>query len=252
MEDLSPLRGPLPRLDRARLVDRVYEVLKEAILQGRLPAGERLTQEDVARWLGVSRSPVREALIRLSEAGHVRLEPRRGAVVTVASAREMDAIYEVRELLEPVAGELAAVRATDEQLAEALRTQRKAEEAAGSMDFADLYRWNAELHRAVVAGCGNQILVQILEGLWERQVSYRMFELYATRSGAVQTMLREHRAIVEALAARKGFQVRRLVREHLRAARLATAKASAAIVSGQAGRVEGSLAGPAEKQGGRK
>lgn len=228
MDAETILVGQRSKLDRARLVDRVHELLKEAILEGRLPAGERLTQDDVARWLGVSRSPVREALIRLAEEGHVRLEPRRGAVVTVATAREMDAIYEVRELLEPAAGELAAARASEEQIAEAMRAQEAAERAAPTMGLADLFRWNARFHRAVVAGCGNEVLVQILTGLWERQVSYRMFTLYAERSGAVETMLKEHRAIVEALAGRKGSVVRRLLRDHLRTARVATAKASAA------------------------
>jgi DNA-binding GntR family transcriptional regulator len=215
------------QVDRSRLADRVYDSLKEAILDGRLAAGERLTQENVARWLGVSRSPVREALIRLSQEGHVRLEPRRGAVVTVATAVEMDAIYEVRELLEPAAGELAAARATEAQIAEAIRMQEAAEAAAPSIDLVDLYRWNADFHRAVIAGCGNHLLVHTLVALWERQVSYRMFALYTETSGAVENMLREHRAIVDALAARRSGAVRQLLRDHLRAARLATAKAAA-------------------------
>src|SRR5579859_6100098 len=99
----NSLDGLHIELDELRLVDRVYEQIKAAIQDGRIKPGQRLVQDALARQLGISRSPVREAIVRLGQEGFIHLEPHRGAVVRPVTDREMDQIYQVRQLLEPFA-----------------------------------------------------------------------------------------------------------------------------------------------------
>ena len=103
---------PLAALDdQQQLTDRVCAALREAITSGRLAPEERIKQERIAAELGVSRTPVREALHLLEREGLVRLVPRRGAIVQGFTAADVRELYELRELLEPAAAELATVRA---------------------------------------------------------------------------------------------------------------------------------------------
>ena len=105
---------PLAALDdQQQLTDRVLVALREAITSGRLPADARIKQEQIAAELGVSRTPVREALVLLEQEGLVRLVPRRGALVQGFTAADVRELYELRELLEPAAAALATARATE-------------------------------------------------------------------------------------------------------------------------------------------
>src|SRR6185295_11391540 len=107
---------PLPALDdQQQLTDRVHAALREAITSGRLAPDARIKQEQIAAELGVSRTPVREALHLLEREGLVRLVPRRGAIVQGFTAADVRELYELRELLEPAAAALATVRATPEE-----------------------------------------------------------------------------------------------------------------------------------------
>src|SRR4029077_2652017 len=107
---------PLAALDdQQQLTDRVHAALREAITSGRLRPDERIKQEKVAAELGVSRTPVREALHLLEREGLVRLVPRRGAVVPGVTAADVRELYELRELLEPAAAALATIRADPDE-----------------------------------------------------------------------------------------------------------------------------------------
>lgn len=208
--------------DRSRLVDRVYDQLKLAILHGSLEPGERLVQDDLAARFRVSRSPVREAIARLSQEGYVHLEPHRGATVATLTVDEMDEIYEIREILEPRAAVLATQRATDEQIVHVLQLQEEAESKRNSMDMRELFRVNGLFHSAVIEGCQNRSMIAILSSLWERQISFRMFTLYTEERGAIERMLDEHGAIADALRNRADGRIGDRVSAHLREARRAT------------------------------
>jgi len=211
-------------IDPRRLVDRVYEAIKLAIMDGRIQPGQRLVQDVLAHQFGVSRSPIREAIVRLAQEGLVRLEPHRGAVVRTMSEREIDEIYEVRLILEPYAVERAAELATQEEIERAVAIQEQAEREQASMELADMFRVNGDFHRVVVTPCRNDLLISMLTSLWERQIAFQMFTIYARAEGAIDTMVREHRAIIEAFRARDRDEVRARVQEHVRAARALTAQ----------------------------
>lgn len=223
--DANSLDGLHLELDELRLVDRVYEQIKAAIQDGRIKPGQRLVQDALARQLGISRSPVREAIVRLGQEGFIHLEPHRGAVVRPVTDREMDQIYQVRQLLEPFAAAEAATHATDEEIERLAAVQREAEEQRDSLNPADVFWVNGEFHRVLVAPCRNEVLVGLLASLWERQVTFNAFAAYSQQSGATEHMLREHRAILEAFRSRRSEQVRTLVEYHIRDARMATEKA---------------------------
>jgi DNA-binding GntR family transcriptional regulator len=225
--EASRLNGLNIELDDSRLVDRVYEQIKAAIQDGRIKPGQRLVQDALARQLGISRSPVREAIVRLGQEGFIHLEPHRGAVVRPVTDREMDQIYQVRQLLEPFAAAEAATHATDEEIERLAAVQREAESQRDALNPADIFWVNGEFHRILVAPCRNEVLVGLLASLWERQVTFNAFAVYSEQSGATEHMLREHQAILEAFRDRRSEKVRTLVDYHIRDARMATEKAVA-------------------------
>jgi DNA-binding GntR family transcriptional regulator len=242
----GPVDGLHIDLQDFRLVDRVYDSIKAAIQDGRIKPGQRLVQDALARQLGISRSPVREAIVRLGQEGFIHLEPHRGAIVRPITDREMDQIYQVRLLLEPFAAAEAASNATDEELQKVAAVQRQAEQHRSAENPADVFWINAEFHRAVVAPCRNDVLVGVLASLWDRQVTFNAFAMYSEQPGATEHMLREHRAILEALQARHCDRVKTLVEYHIRDARIATEKAAAQRQWEETGNalVDSALAGP--------
>ena len=214
-------------LEERRLVDRVYERIKEAIQDGRIKPGQRLVQDALARQLGISRSPVREAIVRLGQEGFIHLEPHRGAVVRPVTDREMDQIYQIRQLLEPFAAAEASALATDEEIGRLVEVQREAERQRDALNPGQVFWVNGEFHRVLVAPCRNEVLVGLLASLWERQVTFRAFAMYAERRGAMDHMLSEHQGILDAFRSRRQERVRTLVDYHIRDARIATEKAAA-------------------------
>ena len=225
--DPARVDGLRIELEERRLVDRVYERIKEAIQDGRIKPGQRLIQDALARQLGISRSPVREAIVRLGQEGFIHLEPHRGAVVRPVTDREMDQIYQVRQLLEPFAAAEASAHATDEEIGRLVEVQREAEQQRDALNPGQVFWVNGEFHRVLVAPCRNEVLVGLLASLWERQVTFRAFAMYAERRGAVDHMLSEHQGILDAFRSRRRERVRTLVDYHIRDARVATEKAAA-------------------------
>jgi DNA-binding GntR family transcriptional regulator len=204
---------PLAALDdQQQLTDRVHAALREAITSGRLPAHARIKQEQVAAELGVSRTPVREALHLLESEGLVRLIPRRGALVLGFTAADVRELYELRELLEPAAAELAATRASDDERTDVARlatlTKRR-DDAFGS---------NRDFHHALCAPCGNGLVMRTLDSVWTHRAAPGLFFYQAAPAGAVERMAAEHAEIALAFAAADAARVRALVHDHIRGA----------------------------------
>jgi DNA-binding GntR family transcriptional regulator len=195
-----------------QLTDRVHAALHEAITSGRLAPETRIKQEQIAAELGVSRTPVREALHVLEREGLVRLVPRRGALVQGFTAADVRELYELRELLEPAAAELASARAgADERRAVqrlALLTDRRRDGFAPNRDF----------HHALCAPCGNGLVMRTLDSVWTHRAAERLFAYQTLPAGAVERLAAEHAAIAQAFAEADGARVRALVHDHVRAA----------------------------------
>lgn len=202
-----------------RLVDRVHEGLLGAIRDGTLAPGERLVLHRIARELGVSLSPVREAIARLAQDGLVRLEPHRGAVVSLLTEGEIDQIYDVREALETFAVTKAVARARPGDVEALERVVARMEEGKERLTVRDWFELNREFHHLLVAPCGNEIMLATLDGLWDRQVAVSMLTAYVEEPSAATRMVVDHRALLEAFRARDGELLRVLIQRHIREGR---------------------------------
>ncbi|NJK44266.1 MAG: GntR family transcriptional regulator [Pleurocapsa sp. SU_196_0] len=144
--------------------DEVYDHLKLEILSGQLPSGSRLAEIALAERLGVSRTPVREAVQRLAQDGLVEVAPNRGAKVRGVSAQEVEDVYAVREVLDGLAARLAASHRTKNDL----RTMREALERlerANPQDFGAQVAADLEFHNAIAIASKNAALETTLRGL---------------------------------------------------------------------------------------
>ncbi len=188
------------RAPRVPLPTRVYEALRDDIVEGRREPDSQLVQEQIAEQLGVSRTPVREALTRLTHEGLATWVPGQGYLVADLTDADVTSIFEVRESLEVTALRLAVGRHDKASLRrlEALVEDMAATDPTDAIRHFDL---NRAFHSAVVAPCGNPLLLTMLDNLWDLPVNRMITRSYLQRGGRIETMLAEHRQIVAALAA---------------------------------------------------
>ncbi len=195
-----------PSAPPASAADTVYRHVKDALLGGRHPGGSMLSEVDVAAELGVSRTPVREAFLRLAAEGWLRLFPKRGALVVPAAPGEAQDVLDARLLLEGHAVEqvLAGPPGAREELVATLRglVARQRDALDADTDDVDLDAYadlDAQFHHAIVAAGGNAVLTQVAGTLRERQS--RMVALSVGRSSArAATFVDGHEALVAAIA----------------------------------------------------
>jgi DNA-binding GntR family transcriptional regulator len=195
-----------------------YRFAKERLLDGRFPAGQLLSENEIARELGISRTPVREAFLLLEAEGLLELYPRRGALVTPISPTESDDLLEARLLTEGHCA--AAVSEPDPGLDDALNAAIEAQERAIAEDTVESHIFTVadrEFHRAIVAAHGNEILIRQYDALRDRQQRISALATDRSRERIVQ-FVAEHREIADALAAGDGARARELIEEHLRVA----------------------------------
>ncbi|MCB9450212.1 MAG: GntR family transcriptional regulator [Anaerolineaceae bacterium] len=184
-------------VERKTLTDRVYEILREDILNNRLPPDTPIQEAVIARDLGVSRGPVREALQKLSAEGLVEIITHRGAVVTSLTWQEFIDAYRVREALESLATRLATPNLTPDDIAELEQLHeamiRHAEAEAVDAFFAA----NAQFHHMLVVKSNNRKLIEMYYPLIDQMRRYRMRSL--TLRGGLSKSCDEHKAILDAI-----------------------------------------------------
>jgi DNA-binding GntR family transcriptional regulator len=205
------------RIDVASVADRVYAALREQILAGDLEPESRLHQEGISAELGVSRTPVREALSRLAEAGLVDLLPNRGARVRDLPQHEMAAAYEARLAIEPPAARLAAERRPRKELAAMRRAVAAHRSARG--DVAASYAANRDFHLALVAASGNPFLIRFAETLWAGRLGLRIYEQQRETPERIAADAEAHEELAAAIADGDGQRAEELLRAHIVAAR---------------------------------
>jgi DNA-binding GntR family transcriptional regulator len=209
--DLPP-PGPL---QIQSVVDHVYAALRERILSGDLARGTRLRQALLADELGVSRTPLREALRRLSTEGLVEFSPNRGATVSELDFGDMRHAWSARVALEPGAARLAAERRDGPSIT---RLQRAiaSQQGAGS-DRQASFAANREFHLALAAASGNPHLTRFAEMLWVPRIGVPIYEAQAALASGSTAWASEHARITEAIAAGDADLAERLTRDHISA-----------------------------------
>jgi DNA-binding GntR family transcriptional regulator len=215
---LSNNKEPLAPIDEAAITSAhalVVQSLRNAILNAELRPGERLQQDLLARQLGVSRQPVREALRQLESEGLVSNVPRRGAVVREHSEDDVRDNYALRSLLETFAAEEAARRITDADLEQLAAVQRAmAEAVASGSDRSVVVELNTEFHRVIHTATGMPALNRLMTQLW---VGFTVFTPLFIPKRASESV-KEHEPIIAALRARDPEAAGRAMRLHLDAA----------------------------------
>jgi DNA-binding GntR family transcriptional regulator len=182
------------------LRDVVFNTLRQAILRGELKPGERLMEIQLANKLGVSRTPIREAIRKLELEGLVLMIPRRGAEVAEITEKSLRDVLEVRGALEELAVKLACQKITDEQIQELCMAEKEFEMALSSGDVTVYAEADVKFHDVIYCATDNQRLIQLLFNLREQMYRYRVE--YLKREEAHGNLLIEHRRIIETIANR--------------------------------------------------
>lgn len=195
------------------LSEEAYDVLRSAILGGRLAAGARIVEADIARQMATSRSPVREAVRKLEHEGLVEYVPRRGTVVVGLSRDDVADAYQLRAHLEAYGARLAATRATPEGLARLLELIQQMRECAAVQDLDGLVAADVEFHRQVCRASGSRRLLQLWETLnptrWTLVTGLRVSDL------SLEQIAERHWPILAALESRKPDTAETIIRTHI-------------------------------------
>lgn len=191
----------------------VFENLREAILKGRLQPGERLMEVQLADKMGVSRTPIREAIGRLELEGLVVTTPRRGTYVADCSPQDIANTFEIRGTLEALAAQLAAQRATPLESVALQETLCQIEAAITAQEMEQVVRLDGKFHSLLYKASHNQQLMQILHNLRGQILRYRAITL--ATPGRMNFVLEEHRGIAEAIVLRDARLAHQLALNHI-------------------------------------
>ena len=195
------------------LRDVVFKTLRQAILKGELEPGERLMEIQLAERLGVSRTPIREAIRKLELEGLVLMIPRKGAEVAKISESNLRDVLEVRRSLEELAIDLACQRITEEELDELNKAEVDFKAAIENGDAMQIAQTDESFHEIIYNSTKNQKLVQILNNLREQMYRYRLE--YIKDEDKRQVLLVEHEHILKALRSRNIADAKNATREHI-------------------------------------
>jgi DNA-binding GntR family transcriptional regulator len=195
--------------------DVAYAELRARILGGDLPPGSRLAQHELASALGMSLTPLREAIRRLSSEGLIDLDTHRDARVAAMNATEARQLFEVRLSLDPAAAEHAAKRRTDADLAALRGTAARLLPVTRAWGRTALDAHRA-FHRAVYVASHNDVLIRMLDDLWDKGDRYRRLGLELPPGDEPRTRdHQEHLELVELITARDATGARDLMRAHI-------------------------------------
>ncbi|MDJ0951785.1 MAG: GntR family transcriptional regulator [Alphaproteobacteria bacterium] len=198
---------------RGTLQDSVADRLRAMITEGQLQPGQRIPEQAICDTLGISRTPLREALRALSAEGLVELEPNKGARVVTLSETDVDEAFEVMAALEALAGRLACEQISDAELADIRASHHEMLAHFHRGDLQRYFKTNQHIHQAILAAARNQTLVQMYASLSAR---IRLSRYHTTLSAAQwRQAVDEHEEILAALEERDGERLTRLLAQHL-------------------------------------
>jgi DNA-binding GntR family transcriptional regulator len=200
-------------LVRQSLHDELVTRLRQAIVDGTLEADAKVPERALCEQLGVSRTPLREALKVLASEGLITLEPNRGARVSSVTMEELDATFPVIAVLEGLAGKLACAQASDTEIAQIVTLHDEMFKSYEAGDRGAYFRANRAIHSALFTAAGNPVLSQQYATLSSRVERARLLANLSTERWA--EAVAEHRQIVEAIVRRDGALLCKILESHL-------------------------------------
>jgi len=191
----------------------VFESIRGAIISGVLKPGERLMEVQLAERLGVSRTPVREAIRKLELERLVVMMPRKGAYVADLSIKDITDVLEIRGALEGLASGLAALRISDEEIEELQLTALNFHKAIEEENFDEIVRLDIDFHGIIFKAARNDKLLQINNNLREQVQRFRI--MYINKSNKSRNLAREHFEIADAISQRNMGLAEKLAKKHI-------------------------------------
>ncbi|RDY26184.1 GntR family transcriptional regulator [Romboutsia weinsteinii] len=209
MDNLSKLN-----LDNYKpLRDVVFENLREAILEGKLKPGQRLMEVQLAEQLGVSRTPVREAIRKLELEGLVVMLPRKGAYVANMSLKDIMDVLEIRASLEGLAAYLAAERISEDDVKKLYKIAEEFKQSTMDTDIDTLLKKDVEFHECIFKATNNKRLHQLINSLWEQVYRFRV--TYISDYDSSLSIVEEHKLIADAIAKGDSELAKKYATEHI-------------------------------------
>lgn len=195
------------------LRDVVFNTLRQGILTGELKPGERLMEIHLANRLGVSRTPIREAIRKLELEGLVTMVPRRGAEVSRITKQDLQDVLEVRRTLDALAVSLACERMTEEEKRELNEANVKFEQSTKTRDAVTIAQADVKFHDIILMSTRNKRLIQMVNNLAEQMYRYRLEYVKDSRNHA--RLIDEHKCICEAIFSGEATEAKRLIYLHI-------------------------------------
>ena len=195
------------------LRDVVFNTLREAILKGDLKPGERLMELQLASKLGVSRTPIREAIRMLEQEGLAVTMPRKGAEVAKMTLKDMEDVLEIREALEELSVQVACDKITDEEIAELQKNMKNFEHSLKSGDLKKMAHADVEFHDVIYRATDNPKLINMLNNLRGQMYRYRVEYLKNPQNH--EQLLHEHEAIYKGIVEKDKDAVTEMIRKHI-------------------------------------
>ncbi|MGN1266955.1 MAG: GntR family transcriptional regulator [Dorea sp.] len=195
------------------LRDVVFNTLRQAILRGELKQGERLMEIQLANKLGVSRTPVREAIRKLELEGLVLMIPRKGAEVAEITEKSLKDVLEIRKALEELAVQLACEKITKEELVELKKAGEDFKQVLASKDITEIAEADVRFHDVIYMATDNQKLISLLNNFREQMYRYRVE--YLKKKEVHAQLIAEHDAIVESVTKRNKEKATEIICQHI-------------------------------------
>jgi DNA-binding GntR family transcriptional regulator len=200
--------------DYKPLREVIFNTLRQAIIIGELKPGERLMEVSLAEKMGVSRTPVREAIRKLELEGLVNMLPRKGAHVADLSVKDIMDVLEVRATLDGLATALSAARVTDDELEELKRVNAQFSVFVEKDNLQGSIKKDVEFHDIIYRSSRNIKLIQLLNNLREQVQRFRI--IFLKDYGSAKELIREHKEIYDAISSRDVDAARQAAQEHIK------------------------------------
>ncbi|VAV84430.1 Transcriptional regulator, GntR family [hydrothermal vent metagenome] len=208
MEKTKLLDYPIER--PLTLRERIVTFVKDSIINGRLKPGERVPEHEIAESFGISRTPIREAFRQLESEGFITVIPRKGAVVSPITAKDVSEFYSIKSLLEGYAAGLACAKFTEKELKRLTQINQQMQKCAAKNDVRSFYRLDNQFHEVFLSSCGNDKLCELAHQIAQQFERFRIMAL--SMPGRMKTSIKQHEDIIKAFTERKADVVEKLVR----------------------------------------
>jgi DNA-binding GntR family transcriptional regulator len=203
----SMKRKPIERHQTLR--EKILETIREAILRGALKPGEKVAEPELAERFGISRTPIREAFRQLESEGYLTVIPRKGAVVTALSERDVEEFYAIKSILEGYAARMAASNLSGKDIDRLEAINDRLEQLASVGDVKTFFRVHNEFHELFIRAAGNEKLLELIGQLLMKFNRLRMASL--SLPGRMEISVNEHKKILEAFKSNDGEKANQLV-----------------------------------------